>query len=415
MTEQSSQQGSSLAGTDRLDRGPAALLFTGLFANAVGQAFVFAILPPLGRSVGLDEIKITSIISTSALVFTLTAPFWGRFSDRAGRKPVILIGLLGYSLGSLSYAILFGLAGEGWISGLMLFSFALALRSLQAASMSATSPGCTAYAVDHTVARFRIKALARLSSANSLGMIMGPVLAGLVAGFGLLAPLVVASILSGLAAVLIAFRLPTGVKPKPSQHPQKRMGYLDERVRPFLISAIGAFTGFAMVQQTLAFRLQDTLLLSGADTARYTGLAMMASAASTLLMQVAISQRFTGPPIQLVRWGAGLLAGGTLAISLFESWSAVLSSMALIGAGLGLLMPAVAAGASLAVSPEEQGGVSGLVSACPAAGFVVGPISGGFLYQYHAPLAAWGAALMLSVMFLFTLRLGQQSLTTSAQ
>ena len=89
MTEGTTGYHASLAGTDRLARQPMLLLFMGLFATAVGQAFVFAILPPLGRSVGLDELRITAIISTSALVFTLSAPFWGRISDRVGRKPVI--------------------------------------------------------------------------------------------------------------------------------------------------------------------------------------------------------------------------------------------------------------------------------------------------------------------------------------
>ena len=140
----------SLAGTERLDRQSLSLLFFGLFATAIGQAFVFAILPPLGRSVGLDEVRITAIISTSALIFTLVAPFWGRVSDQIGRKPVILIGLMGYCIGSLSFAVLFSLAGDGAVTGLTLFIIALITRSLQAATMSATSPGCTAYAADHT-------------------------------------------------------------------------------------------------------------------------------------------------------------------------------------------------------------------------------------------------------------------------
>ena len=256
---------------------------------------MFAILPPLGRSVGLDEIRITAIISTSALVFTLVAPFWGRFSDQIGRKPVILIGLMGYCIGSLAFAVLFSLAGDGAITtGLTLFIIALIIRSLQAATMSATSPGCTAYAADHTVARFRIKTLARLSSANSIGMIMGPVMAGLVAGLGLLAPLVVASFMSGLAAVIIGLKLSKGVKPRATQTHQRRLGYLDARLRVYLFSAIGAFTGFAMVQQTLAFRLQDVLSLSGIETAQYTGWAMMVSAASSLFMQMVIAQRLLG-------------------------------------------------------------------------------------------------------------------------
>jgi hypothetical protein len=78
-----------------------------------------------------------------------------------------------------------------------------------------------------------------------------------------------------------------------------------------------------MVQQTLAFRLQDTLGLTGTETAQHAGLAMMASAACSLFMQMLIAQRFSGPPVQLVRWGAGLLAIGTIAISALDgSWNA---------------------------------------------------------------------------------------------
>ena len=94
--------------------------------------------------------------------------------------------------------------------------------------MSATSPGCTAYAADHTVARFRIETLARLSSANSIGMIMGPVMAGLVAGLGLLAPLVVASFLSGIAAIVVALGLSKGVHaPRRHKISPSRIGYFD--------------------------------------------------------------------------------------------------------------------------------------------------------------------------------------------
>ena len=55
--------------------------------------------------------------------------------------------------------------------------------------------------------------------------------------------------------------------------------------------------------------------------------------------------------------------------------------MGFMGAGLGLIGPAIAAGASLSVSRDEQGGAAGLITACPAAGFVIGPILGGALYQ----------------------------------
>ena len=138
----------------------------------------------------------------------------------------------------------------------------------------------------------------------------------------------------------------------------------------YLISAIGAFTGFAMVQQTLAFRLQDTLALTGTETAQHAGLAMMASAACSLLMQMLIAQRFTGPPVQLVRWGAGTPRDRhhrhQRAGQLDRDPQQYGRSSAPVWA---CSCRRSQRGASLAVGPEEQGGVSGLVSACPAAGF----------------------------------------------
>ena len=159
-----------------------------------------------------------------------------------------------------------------------------------------------------------------------------------------------------------------------------------------------------MVQQTLAFRLQDVLNLSGIETAQYTGWAMMVSAASSLFMQIVIAQRYAGPAIQLVRWGGGLLVGRHRDHQRTGQLGGCADQHGPDRRGPGLLMPAVAAGASLAVGPEEQGGVSGLVSACPAAGFVLGPISGGFLYQYYQPAAGWGAVVILLIVFVATLK-----------
>jgi len=67
-------------------------------------------------------------------------------------------------------------------------------------------------------------------------------------------------------------------------------------------------------------------------------------------------------------------------------------------------MPAISAGASLAVSPQEQGAAAGLVSSCPAIGFVAGPICAGALYQIHGPLAPiFSAAVFLLVLLMLLL------------
>jgi MFS family permease len=81
--------------------------------------------------------------------------------------------------------------------------------------------------------------------------------------------------------------------------------------------------------------------------------------------------------------------------------------MAFLGTALGLCMPAISAGASLAVSAEEQGAVAGMVSSCPAIGFVVGPVCAGFLYQIDGPLAAIFSGSVFFVVLLSLLLTGR--------
>ena len=154
------------------------LLTIGLLTTAVGQSFIFAILPPLGREVNLTVLQINTIIASSALVFSAAATVWGRMCDRIGRKPVILIGLTGYAVGNFVFAMIFDAAMRGWLAGPLLFGLILLGRCSQAVVMSGTNPGAAAYAADFSSREHRTKALARLGTASSLGMIIGPIVAG---------------------------------------------------------------------------------------------------------------------------------------------------------------------------------------------------------------------------------------------
>lgn len=383
--------------------GQFALLMLGLLTTGIGQSFIFAILPPLGREVGFDEIQINTIIAVSALVFSVSSPFWGRVADRIGRKPVLVIGIFGYAIGNLTFALTFEAGLQGLLVGTPLFITILVLRSAQSMVMSASNPGAAAYAADTSARRFRTRALARLGTATSLGMIAGPILAGLLAGFGLLFPLYVATALAGLAAIIIYKRLKPDTGHAGAQRSNKRLSIFDPRLRIYLFCSFGGFTGFSGIQQTLGFRLQDMLALSGSDTARYTGYCLMAAALCTFTMQMTVSQRYQGPPIVLIRWGVALLCAGALAIAVAGSFPLIMVGMAVMGTGLGLMVPSIAAAASLAVNPDEQGAAAGLVTACPAAGFVSGPLICGALYTVSPALSALGAAAVLIAVFVAAL------------
>ena len=400
----SSADATSSSAPSRLSRSSFFILITGLLANAIGQAFIFAILPPLGREVALSEVQTTSIISTSALVFTFCSPWWGRRSDQIGRKIVIVIGLTGYAVGTVIFAGVFAIGMKGILSGWTLYFTALFFRCLQSSVMAATSPGVTAYAADHSSRAFRTQTLARLGTANSLGVIIGPVLAGLLAGLGLLFPLYVAALFTLIAVFTVWKYLPEGEFSGVARKRAPRLSFLDSRLRVYLLSAIGTFTGFSAIQQTLGFRIQDSLSLSGVETAQYTGAALMVSAFFTLALQLSIAQRYAGPALNLVRMGlvCNLIAASFVASA--QGLTGLIIGMAFMGAGLGLIGPAIAAGASLAVSRDEQGGAAGLITACPAAGFVIGPILGGALYQLNAAYPPIFAGIITFCVLLYALK-----------
>ena len=382
----------------QLDTRQLVILILGLMSTGIGQSIVFTVLPPLGREVGFDEFQTTTIISISAILFAAMSPVWGRLSDRIGRKPTILIGLIAYALGNLLFTSSLAAGLYGYLTGTPLFIAVIAARCSQSSIMAATGPASMSYAAERTSRQKRVRTLAKLGTATSMGMIVGPAIGGMLATFGLLVPMVAASGLALVATFVIWGLLPEAkVTPDPNKPKPPKLKVTDRRLRPFMVAAIGGFTGFAGVQQTLGFRLQDTLNLSSTDTAKYAGICMMVSALSTLTTQLTVSQRFTGSPVILIRAGLLSLTASASLIALDLGYYAILVAMVMLGAGVGLSLPSVAAAASLAVSKEEQGGAAGVITSGPATGFVIGPIGAGALYTISHELSAIVTAAILLV------------------
>jgi len=264
--------------------------------------------------------------------------------------------------------------------------------------MSATGPASAAYAADNTSRDERTKTMARLGTANSMGTILGPAVSGALATFGLLAPLYFAAALAAAAAVVVWRKLPTTPQMRHiTRKPSRKLRYRDRRIALLLITAIGLFIGFSSIQQTLGFQLQDKLQLSGIETAQMTGGALMVCAIFTFLTQISVMQRVQLRPTQFVRIGLLFMIAGAAVTSSFETFVVLAVGMALLGVGMAMCMPSIAAGASLAVTTEEQGAAAGLVSSCPAIGFAVGPICAGGLYQFHSPLAPLFSTVVLCI------------------
>lgn len=176
------------------------LILFSILATGIGQSMTFTLLAPLGREVGLREIQVGLIITCAAPAFTLSSPFWGRCSDRWGRKPILLIGLFGYAGGYILFASVFFFGIKGTLSGALFYLLAIAARVSMAALMSAAPSSATAYMSDTTTAEQRVRGMGQLGAARTLGAILGPAACGLPAIFGLLAPLYIAGGISGLVS-----------------------------------------------------------------------------------------------------------------------------------------------------------------------------------------------------------------------
>ena len=74
----------------------------GLFSVGLGQSFVFVIVPPLARDLGMTEVQTSLVFAISAIAWALTSASWGRASDRYGRRNIAILGLVGYSLSMIT-------------------------------------------------------------------------------------------------------------------------------------------------------------------------------------------------------------------------------------------------------------------------------------------------------------------------
>jgi MFS family permease len=365
----------------------------------MGFTVLFPVLAPLGRELGLQDIQITSIISISSLTVFLSSPHWGRLSDRYGRRRIMLIGVFGFSLGTIIFNTVLNLGLSGWLLGTPLFISLIVARVTHASLMSAGMPAATAYMADITDVSNRTKGMGAAGAANNIGSILGPALAGL-AVISLLAPLWTIAVFAFLNGLFILKFLPESPH-NPSEHrPVRRLRYSDPRILPFVIVGVCMFTGFALVQQTMGFRFQDVLGLGPGETAQTFGLAMMCTGAASLFAQLVIVQKLDIKPFTLLRLAMPVLIVAFTLMTFVETQLLLTLAMTFLGFGMGLAGPGFMAGASLAVSPAEQGSVAGVAGSCGPLGFTIGPFIGGLMYQYNPTIPYAFAAGMYVILFI---------------
>lgn len=165
------------------------VLIVTAFVDMVGLLMVIPLMPFYARKLGAGSLMVTIMVVSFTAAQLLSAPLWGRFSDRYGRRPALLVGL---GAAAIAYVV-FAYANSIW---LLLLS-----RVVQGAG-GGTVGVIQAYVADSTEPQNRAKALGWLSAATNLGVALGPPLGSLALLLGHTGP---GEVAAGLCLINMVF------------------------------------------------------------------------------------------------------------------------------------------------------------------------------------------------------------------
>lgn len=382
------------------------LLLVCLFVVMIGFGVSLPVLPFYAKHLheaGVPRetiaIHITLLTSIYAFAQLITAPFWGQWSDRVGRRPLILLGIAGSAIAQLLF---------GFASSLVMLYVARAVGGVLAAAML---PAAAAYVSDVTTERDRTNGMAWLGTAVSLGAIAGPAFGGLTTRedlrftFGLFnlkienyaPPFFLAAGLMFLT-LLVALRWLPESLPSKSATVVARQPALDwKKLGKPLLLLLGLATiaqfGLTLFEAVFALYAQEILGYGPIQTGfvfMMCGLVM----AVFQIIAVGFLSRYISAIAQ-VALGFALMGSGIFLLLMARSLPIVLGVVAILAFGMALITPNVAALISQR-GGQHTGTVLGIQNAANSLGQVGGSMLGGvlFAWQVSAPYSFAGVLLV---------------------
>jgi MFS transporter, DHA1 family, tetracycline resistance protein len=372
-------------------------LFVTVFVDMIGYGIVVPLLPFYAQQYAPGAVLIGLLGSLYAAMQFFGGPFLGGFSDRAGRRPVLLLCLLGTSLAYL----LLGLSDT-----LLLLVAAVIL----AGGASGTLATAQAYVADSTEPADRARVLGLIGAAFGLGLISGPILGGLLSLVSLGAPAFAAS---ALALVNVAF----GFLVLPESLPSvRRMSTPILRLNPF--TQLGSMLGLVSIRVLLIavflLNLSFTGLLTnfplfsnvrfGWDTTANAFFFAFVGACAVLTQGMLLGKlqpRFGEE--RLLLGGLTLMALNLCLIALVPSGPLLYPVVGILAVGTGLAIPALTALISRRVSEREQGKVMGGQQAILSLTLLIGPLISGLAFDHlGVPFPYWIGGLLAALALLIT-------------
>lgn len=378
------------------------VIFLTVFIDLVGFGIIIPLSPYLARQFHASPFEVGLLLSIYSIAQFIFSPLWGSLSDRIGRRPVIMIGLLG---GGLSY-VLFAFS-----TSLIWLFVARALAGVFGGNISTAH----AYIADVTSPEERSKGMGLIGAAFGLGFIFGPLLgAGLgILGqhlgseppFGLSFSAIGAAVLCfcnfGLSYFVLHESLPASVRGAVRVR-RNRIKEIFARLHApvvgplmivFFLSGLAMAQMEAMLFPYVADRFGWTLETASMGFA-YVGVLMVITQGYLIRKWM---PRFGERRVLLVGLIGFALSLALIPIS-FNIWLLAVT-MTILALGNGMMRPPNLGLISLASPASEQGAVLGVTNSLASLGRILGPMIGGWLYGLHHGAPFEFAALLTAIGF----------------
>ncbi|MDY3702452.1 MAG: MFS transporter [Limosilactobacillus coleohominis] len=370
------------------------------FLICLGMSLIFPVMPFIRNEYHFSAFDMGMMSSLFALVQFVASPIVGRMSDKMGRKPMLVWGLVVFSLAEFVFAA---------TSKLWLFDLSRTVDGLSAAMFVPTS---MALAADITTRQQRAKVIGWLSAAFSGGLMLGPGLGGLLANISYKMPFWVAGVLGIISALIAVFALPADnqeVIQSTTEHPEEELvdsswAQVKKMMTPallvlFIMILVSAFglAGFESIYSLYVNQVHHFDLGTIAAVLTVNGVL-------SLILQVFLFDRLViwFGEVKIIRWSFFISVIGTLIVIYDHSHWQLFVATLIVYEGFDMLRPAITT-LLTKMSEDNQGLLNGINMSLTSVGNIIGPLLSGALLDmnYQAPYLVVAGFMLVSFLITF--------------
>jgi multidrug resistance protein len=347
------------------------VIFLTVFIDLLGFGIIIPLLPFYAESFGATGFTVGLLGTVYSLMQFLVAPLFGRWSDRIGRRPVILFGLLASCVAYLALAL---------ANSLTLVFAARVVGGIAGGNIATAQ----AYIADVTPAEQRARGMGLVGAAFGLGFVIGPAVGGILTRFGPSMPMWCAAALCLANFTAACWLLPESRRADVTATPVRRLDLLQRARRhpgllPLLLVYFLLSTAFSGFEATFALFAERRFGFT-AETIGYlfAFIGVVLVIANGVLVGRTV-RRFGER--RVIPFAIGLTALGLLLVPAAGSVPLLCGVCGAVAVGMGLNNPSLGSAVSRLSDAAEQGAMLGLAQSLAALGRIAGPAWGGFLFD----------------------------------